>query len=37
MQQDNVAQNKKHYVHWACCYDKMVEIATKIPPDIYEQ
>ena len=37
MEQDNAAQNINYYVHWACCYGKMVDIATKISPEIYEQ
>ena len=37
MEQDNVAQNINFYVHWACCYCKMVDIATKISREIYEQ
>ena len=37
MEQDNVAQNINYYVHWACCYCKMVDIATKISREIYEQ
>ena len=37
MEQKNVAQNKNYHVHLACCYGKMVDIATKIPPEIYEQ
>ena len=37
MQQDAVVQNKDYHVHLTFCYGKMVDIATKIPPEIYEQ
>ena len=35
MQQDHVAQNKNYHVHWARFYGKMVDITTKVSPEIY--
>ena len=37
MDQDNVVQDKTFHVQLTCCYDKMADLATKIPPEIYEQ
>ena len=30
-------KSKNYYLQGACCYGKMIDIATKIPSEIYEE